>query len=198
MKEIQPPQPIPYPDHPILKSLYRLPITLYRLGLGPIIGKYILVVSTYGRKTGKIRWTPVEYHQHQGQIFVMSGFADRPDWYQNLRENPPAGLNIANRQLCAKARKPETPEEWEGVLAFLNSSPVAQLSEPELSEQPEDASLLDNIKNWPILTFDPTDQPCPPPLEADLVWAWPLILLSGAWLLLLGWLHHRNQRNQSS
>lgn len=193
MKEIQPPQPIPYPDHPILKSLYRLPILLYRLGLGPLIGKYILVVSTYGRKTGKVRRTPVEYFQYQGRFFVMSGFEDRPDWFQNLRKNPQAGLNIANRQLCARARKPETEEEWEGVLTFLKSSPVAQFSEPDLAEQLEDATLLNAIKNWPVLTFDLTDEPCPPPLEADLTWAWPLILLASAGFLLVGWLHNRKK-----
>lgn len=102
MEKIKPPQPIPYPTHPILKSLYRLPILLYRLGLGPLIGKNIIVVSTYGRKTGKIHRTPVEYYQHQGQIFVMSGFMDRPDWFQNLRENPQVGLNIKNQRICAR------------------------------------------------------------------------------------------------
>ena len=193
MKEIQPPQPIPYPDTPILKSLYRLPIVLYRLGLGSMIGKYILVVSTYGRKTGKVRRTPVEYYQSQDRIFVMSGFAERPDWYQNLLKNPQAGLNIANRQLCARARKPETEEEWQGVLRFLKSSPVTQLSEPDLAEQLEDANLLDIIKKWPVLTFDPTDEPCPPPLKADLAWAWPMILLASAAILFVGWLHNREK-----
>ena len=193
MKEIQPPQPIPYPDTPILKSLYRLPILAYRLGLGQFIGKYILVISTYGRKTGKVRRTPVEFYQYQDRIFVMSGFAEKTDWYQNLLNNPQAGLNTADRQLCARARKPETEEEWQGVLRFLKSSPVAQLSEPDLADQLEDATLINAIKNWPVLTFDLTDEPCPLPLEADLTWAWPLILLASAGILLVGWLHNRQK-----
>lgn len=141
MEKTKPPQPIPYPTHPILKSLYRLPILLYRLGVGPLIGKYILVVSTYGRKTGKVRRTPVEYYQHQGQIFVMSGFMDWPDWFQNLQENPQVGLNIKNQRINARARKPETKAEWEGVTAFLNSSPVSQLSLPELVKHLDDPSI---------------------------------------------------------
>jgi deazaflavin-dependent oxidoreductase (nitroreductase family) len=161
--------------------------------MGPIIGKYILVISTYGRKTGKLRHTPVEYYQHQGRIFVMSGFGEKPDWYKNLQENPQAGLKIADRQLCARARKPKTEEEWEGVLTFLKSSPAAQFSEPELAEHLEDATLLDTIKNLPILTFDPADEPCPHPLEADLTWAWPMILLASAGVLLVGWLHNRKK-----
>ena len=36
-----------------------------------------------------------------------------------------------------------------------------------------------------ILRFDPTDEPTPPPLPADLVWLWPaaLFALFTAWLL---------------
>jgi deazaflavin-dependent oxidoreductase (nitroreductase family) len=198
MEKTKPPQPIPYPTHPILKSLYRLPILLYRLGLGPLIGKYILVVSTYGRKTGKVHRTPVEYYQHQNQIFVMSGFMDRPDWFQNLQENPRVGLNIKDQRICARARRPETPEEWEGVIAFLQSSPVAQLSEPVLVDQLDDAAIREIIQDWPILTFDHTNEPCPKPLKADLVWAWPLILLVGAGAILLLWLAYQNHKNQKA
>lgn len=193
MKNIQPPQPIPYPDHPILKFLYRLPILLYRLGLGPLIGKYILILSTYGRKTGKVHHTPVEYYQHKDKIYVMSGFAEKPDWYRNLQENPQAGLNIKYQKLRVRARIPETEAEWEGVIAFLKSSPVAELSEPGLDHHLDDPEIQDAIKNWPIFTFDASESTCPPPLDADLVWAWPLIFLAAAAILLLSWLKHRKQ-----
>jgi len=193
MKNIQPPQPIPYPDHPILKFLYRLPILLYRLGLGPLIGKYILILSTYGRKTGKVHHTPVEYYQHKDKIYVMSGFAEKPDWYRNLQENPQAGLNIKYQKLRVRARIPETEAEWEGVIAFLKSSPVAELSEPGLDHHLDDPEIQDAIKNWPIFIFDASESICPPPLDADLVWAWPLIFLAAAAILLLSWLKHRKQ-----
>ncbi len=197
MEEIRPPQPIPYPNNPLIKSLYRLPIPLYRLGLGALIGKYILVVSTFGRKSGKIRRTPVEYHRHKGRIYVISGFGNKPDWFQNLQKNPHAGLNIGSQRFCAAAHKPETTAEWEGAMAFLKSSPVAQLSEPGLAAQLEDGAVQEMIKNWPILIFEPSDDPCPPPLETDLAWAWPLILLAGAWILLAAWLHHHKNKSDS-
>jgi len=47
-RTIHPPQPIPYPHNNIIKQLYRFPILLYRLGLGKLIGQYILIISTYG------------------------------------------------------------------------------------------------------------------------------------------------------
>ena len=188
---LKPPQPIPYPDHPLLKRLYRLPIVLYRLGLGPLIGKYILILSHFGRKTGKIRRTPLEYFQHHGRLFVMSGFGSRPDWYQNLLADPHAGLNIKNERVCVRARPPQGEAEWDEVIAFLKSSPIAQISESGTLNHLEDPALRTAIQTWPVLTFDPSEQPCPPPLEADLTWTWPLTLLAAALTLLAGWLFGR-------
>lgn len=189
--KIKPPQPIPYPDNPLVKRIYRMPILLYRLGLGFLIGKYILILTTYGRKTGKLRRTPVEYYQHKGRIFVMSGFGTRPDWYKNLQANPQAGLTIKDQRLCARARTPETEAEWDGLIAYLKASPVTQLSAPGIMEKLDNPGVRDEIKKWPMLTFDPLDGLCPAPLEADLVWAWPLILLAAASLMLIKWLHDR-------
>ena len=190
---IAPPQPIPYPHNPLIKKLYRTPILLYRLGLGSLIGNVILILSTFGRKTGQVHRTPVEYFQYQGQLYVMSGFAGRPDWYKNLQADPHASLSIKGQRICAKARPPRSEAEWEGVIAFLQSSPVAQFSEPELKQHLEQPDFRAAIKTWPVLTFDATDEPCPPALDADLTWAWPLILLSTAGLLLIKWLHLRKQ-----
>lgn len=188
---IQAPQPIPYPDHPILKGLYRLPILAYRMGLGRLIGKYILILSTTGRKSGKTHRTPVEYFRDRDRIFVMSGFGSQPDWYKNLQANPQATLTVKESNICVQARNPETEAEWDGVISFLKNSPVSQLSEPWLVDHLEDFEIREAIKRWPILTFDPTANPCPSPLDADLVWAWPPLLLSTALLILAAWLIHR-------
>ncbi len=191
VQKVQPPQPIPYPDNPILRKLYRIPILLYRLGLGPLIGKYILILSTFGRKTGKVRRTPVEYFSHQGKIFVISGFGNKPDWYKNLQAHPQAGLSIKDKRLYVNTRKPQTEAEWDGVIAYLKASPVTHLSDQNLIYKLDDPKTREGIKKWPILTFDPTEEPCPPPLKADLVWAWPVILLGASFLLLIKWLSHR-------
>jgi deazaflavin-dependent oxidoreductase (nitroreductase family) len=193
MQQLSPPQPIPYPDNPILKKMYRLPIVLYRLGLGPIIGKHILILTTIGRKTGKIRRTPIEYFRHDGQFFVMSGFGENAHWYKNLQAHPRAGLNISGKRLCTIARKPQTKAEWDGVIVFLKASPVTHLSEPNLAAQLDDPEAREAIKNWPIFTFEPTNEPCPPAVEADLIWTWPLIMLIAALSILMNWLFRQNR-----
>ena len=186
--KIDPPQPIPYPNNIIIKKLYQTPILLYRLGLGKLIGKYILILSTFGRKTGRIHRTPVEYFQDQDRLFVISGFGTAPDWFRNLQTDPHVTLNLGEEHRNMLAYKPQTKQEWDGVLAYLKSSPVSVLSNPGLIHQLDKPEIQQVIKTWPVLTFKPTQDPCPPPLEADLVWAWPFILILLAIKLLVGWM----------
>jgi deazaflavin-dependent oxidoreductase (nitroreductase family) len=191
---LKPPQPIPYPKSELIKNLYRIPILLFRLGLAPLIGRNILVISTFGRRTGKVHRTPVEYYNHQGRIYVMSGFGDEPDWYQNLNTDPHVTLNTDKGFINALARKPETSEEWQGVTAYLKHSPVSILTTPELVQKIDEVEVQEQFKAFPVVTFDPTDETCPPALETDLLWAWPIILLLLALRILTGWLWHRRSR----
>ncbi len=190
-EKLQPPHPIPYPNHWLIKKLYRFPILLYRLGLGKWIGKTISILSTYGRKTGKVHRTPVEYYRHQGKFYVMSGFGQVPDWYKNVQTDPHVTLNTDRGFLKGIARRPQSEKEWEGVYAFLKNSPVGFLSDTDMVRKLDDPKMQEQIKTWHVLTFDPTDEPCPPPLEADLLWAWPLILIGLALHILIGWLIKR-------
>ena len=194
--KISPPQPIPYPHSKIIKKLYRFPLCLYRLGLRRLFSKYILIISTFGRKTGKIHRTPVEYFRWQDRLYVMSGFGEHTDWYQNLLVNPHVTIQTHQSILHAVARKPQTDKEWEGVFKFLRTSPVARMSEPALLDRLDEPQIRDAIKTWPILTFDPTEEACPPSLELDLLWTWPLILFGNALFILFYWLCQRKESEQ--
>jgi len=67
---------------------------LWRLGLGPWInlwpkvGGRILVIAHQGRKTGRRRYTPVNYALVDGEIYCTVGFGVVSDWYRNLAVNP--------------------------------------------------------------------------------------------------------------
>jgi deazaflavin-dependent oxidoreductase (nitroreductase family) len=159
-----------------------------------LIGKNILVISTFGRRTGKVHRTPVEYYNHQGRLYVMSGFGDEPDWYKNLNTDPHVTLNTDKGFINAIARKPETNEEWGGVMAYLKHSPVSILTTPELVQKIDDPEVQEQIKTFPVVMFDPTDETCPPALETDLLWAWPIILLLLAVRIFTSWLWHRRSR----
>jgi deazaflavin-dependent oxidoreductase (nitroreductase family) len=184
---------LPYPGNRLVKKLFKTPILLYRLGLGKVFGNYILILSTTGRTTGKTRRTPVEYFFHEGKYYIISGFGDQPDWYQNLAVNPQVTIQNGYERICATARPPKTEDEWEAVRLYLLHSPIGKLLNASYSDELQDADDMEKVKQWPALTFDPTDTPCPPPLEADLVWAWPLILLGAAIDITVAWLLSRRK-----
>ncbi len=190
-KSLQPPQPIPYPKNPFIKKIYQTPLLLYRLGLFQLISRHILILSTTGRKSGKTRHTPVEYFYDQGQFYIISGFDKKPDWYKNIQADPHVTLQTRAGTLHAIARAPQTDEEWQGVAAYLQASPISKIFFPEHLQELKDSETLAMIKSWPALTFDETNEHCPPALEMDLIWALPLILLGMAVDITLLWFFGR-------
>lgn len=78
------------------RSAARMPIHLFRSGLGPLFrGRLLLLVHT-GRLSGEPRRTALEVveagrHAEGGRVWtVASGFGPRADWYRNLRQTPQA------------------------------------------------------------------------------------------------------------
>ena len=189
--KVQPPHPIPYPDSPIMRNLYKTPILLYRLGLGKLIGKYIMVISTYGRKSNKVRRTPIEYYRNGEDIYAISGFERDPDWYRNLKVNPHVSLQTDQGSQHMLARRPETDAEWQGVFDYLRKSPVPTLVIPDVVGSINDPEIQKQIRDWPVVLFEPTDEPCPKDLEIDLLWTWPLILFFLAVKITFWWLIRR-------
>jgi F420H(2)-dependent quinone reductase len=54
-------------------------------------GKPIVVLTTVGAKTGKIRKTPLMRVEHEGQYAVVAslgGAPKNPVWYHNVKKNP--------------------------------------------------------------------------------------------------------------
>lgn len=187
------PQILPYPESWLVKQLYKTPTFLYRLGLGKLFGNYVLILSTRGRKTEKTHRTPVEYFLHEGRYYIISGFGEQTDWYKNISVNPLVTLQNGYERICAEARPPQTDDEWEAVHLYLTRSPIGRVLLADHFEDVQDDDPMLFVKQLPVLTFDPTDKPCPPALETDLLWAWPLILLGAAFDITALWLLRRRK-----
>ncbi|MFQ5698312.1 MAG: nitroreductase family deazaflavin-dependent oxidoreductase [Myxococcota bacterium] len=89
------------------RTLYRLPIGLYRVGLGGLLGHRFLLLEHRGRKTGLRRRVVVEVLRHDpedGVWIVSSGWGERAQWYRNLRAHPQLTLTFGRRRLEAEAR----------------------------------------------------------------------------------------------
>ena len=51
------------------------------------MGWLFLLFTTIGRKSGKRRITPLEYHRINGEIHIFSLRGDKADFVRNLRAN---------------------------------------------------------------------------------------------------------------
>ncbi len=65
-------------------------IPLYRLRILPLfgIGFFILMITTIGRRTGKTRRNPLEFHKIDNVIHISAGRGEKTDWVRNMRANP--------------------------------------------------------------------------------------------------------------
>ena len=104
----------------LLKQLFGvfnrvLMVPLFRLGLGLFIGNpltgYIMVLKTVGRKTGKLRYTPVNYAILNGQIYCVAGFGQTSLWYRNLQAQPRLELLMPGGAFSGVAETVSDPAE---------------------------------------------------------------------------------------
>jgi deazaflavin-dependent oxidoreductase (nitroreductase family) len=70
---------------------------LYAIGLGPILGRIILLLTTTGRKSGKRRVTPVQYEQIDGILYIGSARGFKADWVHNIMADAHVEVRVKNR-----------------------------------------------------------------------------------------------------
>lgn len=164
---------IPYPSHPALKFLFKAPLFLWRIGLGPLVGRLFLILTTWGRKSGLPRYTPVEYHVVDGRPHVMAAWP-QSDWYRNLQANPHVTIQTSTGTRRAIARRLTDDAELAAVYEYAEAHPMLRCLWESMGIDLTREAFLEQKERFRLLTFEPTGDPTPPPLQADLWWVWPL------------------------
>lgn len=180
--------PMPYPSTPFAKFIVKMPILLWRMGLGFLMGQVFMVLTTTGRKSGQPRHTVVEFHQHNGRKYVYSGWGEKSQWYKNIMADPHVTIQTADGTEKAVARLVRDDDELKTIYEFYtnNNNPYLRKVFQSLG-QPDLETLLTNREKFYLFTFDPTDEFTPSPLEQDLRWVTALALpLAAFWLLRRG------------
>lgn len=88
----------------------RLFRALYALGLGPIIGRLILLLTTTGRKTGLRRVTALQYEQVDGAYLLGSSRGLQADWVRNLMADPEVEIRVRAGRFRGRAEVVSDPE----------------------------------------------------------------------------------------
>ncbi len=81
----------------------RLFRAVYALGLGPIVGRWILLLTTTGRKTGRKRVTALQYEEVDGAYWLGSSRGTRADWYRNLVAEPIVEVQVRSVRFRGRA-----------------------------------------------------------------------------------------------
>ena len=83
----------------LFKQLLHAPVWVFRARLGFLFGKRIVMLEHIGRRSGKLRQTPLEVVQRNGDVYVLcSGTGPNADWYRNIRSQPAVGLWVGSKR----------------------------------------------------------------------------------------------------
>ncbi len=102
----------------IKRLLFRFPILLYKVGLGPVLGGRFLKLTHRGRKSGLPRETVLEVVKHDratGTYYIASGWGEKSNWLLNITISPGVKVQEGSRKFRAVARR-LSPEDASAVL----------------------------------------------------------------------------------
>ncbi len=164
-----------YPRAAWRKIVFRFPLFMWRLGFQPILGRVLLVLTQTGRKTGRPRHTIIEYHSAaNGNKYVVSAFGRRAHWYKNIMQNPHVTIQSADGTEYVKARRVTDVNELLAFFRVLNrrNPTMTNWYLESIGIQNTPADILSKHERLYVVSFDPTSEPTPLPLKADLRWVW--------------------------
>jgi deazaflavin-dependent oxidoreductase (nitroreductase family) len=148
----------------LLAWLFRLPIGLYKMHLGGLLGDRFLLLTHTGRKTGCLRQTVVEVVQHDRAsetFYVASGWGEKSSWYKNIMVHPQVTIQVGNKAYPALAER-VSPERGALLMKdYARKHPLALRELSRMMHYPFDGSEASAMifgRNIPIIAFR-TDLP---------------------------------------
>lgn len=114
----------------LLRRFTRLQVFLFKRSNGKWMstmrGMSVLVIATVGRKSGKVRETPVMYLVDGRNYVVAASNAGReshPAWYTNLRSHPNAKIFVPGAVIEVEASVAQSTERERLWAEFVNRAP---------------------------------------------------------------------------
>lgn len=146
----------------LLRFFLRLPIALYRVRLGFLLGRRFLMLEHVGRSSGLRRYVVIEVVDHDpqtGAYWVCSGWGRGADWFRNIQKTPEVWLTAGWRRSSARARELEGEEAAAPLRRYASAHPYAlrKLAEMMLGEAPADAEQAVErlVKAVPVVELSP-------------------------------------------
>lgn len=81
-----------------MKNVQKIHRVLYSIGLGPLIGRIILLLTTTGRRSGLKRVTPLQYEMIGDDYYVGAARGTKSDWVRNIQSCPQVEVRVGAKQ----------------------------------------------------------------------------------------------------
>ena len=101
---------MPQLDWNKMKNIQKLHRVLYAIGLGPLVGKIVLLLTTTGRKSGLERVTPLQYEEIDGKIHLGAARGLKADWVRNIEKDARVKVRVKSRKFNGTAEVVSDPE----------------------------------------------------------------------------------------
>jgi deazaflavin-dependent oxidoreductase (nitroreductase family) len=171
------------------RLIYKAPLIFWRMGLGPVLGQAMLILTTWGRKSHWPRHTALSYIILNGIVYLAPGWPEQSDWYKNLQADPHVTVQLGEGYFYATARRVTEEAEFAAVAKELLEFGDVLLKPwlASLGIEPELEDLVANRARVVLLALDWTNEAGPGPMPVDLTWLWWVIGIT----YLLGWVNGR-------
>jgi len=141
---------------PLLRAVFRIYVLCFRLRLYCLIPKWILILGTTGRRSGKQRLTALEYgiDKNATRYFLMSGWGRYSDWFQNVCANPSVQVWINGRRedgIARQASLDEIVQEMESLMTISSHAVKIWSARSGVAYDGSRASLLRMAEFFPSL-----------------------------------------------
>jgi deazaflavin-dependent oxidoreductase (nitroreductase family) len=145
---------------PLFRWIFKMPIPMYHLGLWHLAGPYILLVHK-GRKTGKTRYTPLEYtyEPETDSYLLMAGWRGHTDWYRNVLADSHVRAQVGRRAFDATAEPMRAEEAAQLLKQILLAGPSSARMLHRWTDVPLDADSPDSLvraaRDFPCVRLRP-------------------------------------------
>lgn len=111
-----------------LRFVYRLPVWLYRAGLGAFLGDRFLLLEHTGRISRKLHGTILviaRQNKGAGMNVVASAYGAGANWYRNLAMTPQATIQIGSKKMPVEAKLLSPDESGQEMRVYASQHPTA-------------------------------------------------------------------------
>jgi deazaflavin-dependent oxidoreductase (nitroreductase family) len=165
-------------------------VPMFRLGFGTFFGNpftgYIMVLKVIGRKTGKLRYAPVNYAILDGKVYCVSGYRQGSDWYRNLRAQPAIEVILPGGAIAGMATEISDPASKTTIIRkIFKNAGFAGFMEGYNPYRISDEELARKTADMPLVCTRPVGVGTGASDPAGWAWVWtPISIVLFVWLVL--------------